>query len=92
MVAPAAMAAMYLSHGHGGHHAGGVALAALWLGLAGYFGWHAAASVGRVQQAWAGVPAGKGALVAPPVRRLWVEPGAHVVMSGLMAAMFLTAL
>jgi uncharacterized protein DUF5134 len=92
VVAPAAMAAMYLSHGHGGHHAGGVALAALWLGLAGYFGWHAAASVGRVQQAWAGVPAGKGALVAPPVRRLWVEPGAHVVMSGLMAAMFLTAL
>jgi uncharacterized protein DUF5134 len=92
VVAPAAMAAMYLSHGHGGHHAGGVALAALWLGLAGYFGWHAAASVGRVQQAWAGVPAGEGAVVAPPVRRLWVEPGAHVVMSGLMAAMFLTAL
>ena len=59
------MAAMYLSHGHGGHHAGGVALAALWLGLAGYFGWHAAASVGRVRQAWVGVPAGKGALVAP---------------------------
>ena len=66
VVAPAAMAAMYLSHGHGGHHAGGVALAALWLGLAGYFGWHAAASVGRVQQAWAGVPAGDGAVVAPP--------------------------
>jgi hypothetical protein len=92
VVAPAAMAAMYLSHAHGSHHAGVVAIAALWLGLAGYFGWHAAASVGRVQQAWAGVPAGKGALVAPPVRRLWVEPGAHVVMSGLMAAMFLTAL
>ena len=92
VVAPAAMAAMYLSHAHGSHHAGAVAIAALWLGLAGYFGWHAAASVGRVQQAWAGVPAGEGALVAPPVRRLWVEPGAHVVMSGLMAAMFLTAL
>jgi hypothetical protein len=92
VLAPAAMAAMYLSHAHGSHHTGTVVIAALWLGLAGYFGWHAAASVGRVQQAWAGVPAGKGALVAPPVRRLWVEPGAHVVMSGLMAAMFLTAL
>jgi hypothetical protein len=31
-------------------------------------------------------------VVAPPLRRLWVEPGAHVVMSGLMTAMFLTAL
>ena len=92
MVAPAAMAAMYLSHGHGGHHASGLLLAALWLALAGYFGWHAVASVGRVQRARARVPAGTAALVAPPGRRLWVEPGAHVVMSGLMAAMFLTAL
>jgi hypothetical protein len=92
VVAPAAMAAMYLSHGHGGHHAGGVLLAALWLALAGYFGGHAAASAGRVQRAWAGVPAGDGVLVAAPVQRLWVEPGAHVVMSGLMTAMFLTAL
>jgi len=92
VVAPAAMAAMYLSHASGGQHASGLLLAALWLGLAGYFGWHAAASVGRVQQAWSGVPTGEGAVVAPPVRRLWVEPGAHVVMSGLMAAMFLTAL
>jgi hypothetical protein len=91
VVAPAAMAAMYLSHSHGGHHAGAVALAALWLGLAGYFGWHAAAGVGRLQQVWVG-PAGEGAVVAPPARRLWVEPTAHVVMSGLMAAMFLTAL
>ena len=33
-----------------------------------------------------------GAVIAPPARRLWIEPGAHVVMSGLMAAMFLTAL
>ena len=92
VVAPAAMAAMYLSHSYGGHHASGVVLAALWLALAGYFGWHAVASVGRVQRAWTRVPAGTAAPVAPPVRRLWVEPGAHVVMSGLMAAMFLTAL
>ena len=92
VVAPAAMAAMYLSHGHGGHHASGLVLAALWLALAGYFGWHAVASVGQAQRAWTRVPAGAAALVAPPVRRLWVEPGAHVVMSGLMAAMFLTAL
>ncbi len=91
VVAPAAMAAMYLSHGHGGHHAGTVALAALWLGLAGYFGWHAVANAGRLQQARA-VAAGDGVVVAPPAPRLWVEPGAHVVMSGLMAAMFLTAL
>jgi hypothetical protein len=92
VVAPAAMAAMYLSHGRGGHHASGLVLAALWLALAGYFGWHAVASAGRVQRAWSRVPAATAALVTPPVRRLWVEPGAHVVMSGLMAAMFLTAL
>ena len=92
VVAPAAMAAMYLSHGRGGHHASGLVLAALWLALAGYFGWHAVANAGRVQRAWSRVPAATAALVTPPVLRLWVEPGAHVVMSGLMAAMFLTAL
>jgi Domain of unknown function (DUF5134) len=92
VVAPAAMAAMYLSHGYGGHHPGAVAVAALWLGLAGYFGWHAVASAVRAQQAWIGVGAADGVVVAPPSRRLWIEPGAHVVMSGLMAAMFLTAL
>jgi hypothetical protein len=91
VVAPAAMAAMYLSHGHGGHHAGGFAVAALWLALAGYFGWHAVASAGRVQRAWVAAPA-DGVVIAPPVQRLCVESGAHVVMSGLMAAMFLTAL
>src|SRR3954451_5360052 len=31
VVAPAAMAAMYLSHAQGSHHAGAVAVAALWL-------------------------------------------------------------
>jgi hypothetical protein len=92
VLAPAAMAAMYLSHAHGSHHTGTVVIAALWLGLAGYFGWHAAASARRVQQAWVGAPARDGAVVAPPRRRLWVEPGAHVVMSGLTTAMFLTAL
>ena len=92
VVAPAAMAAMYLSHAHGSHHAGTVAIAALWLGLAGYFGWHVAASARRAQQAWVGAPAGDGAVVAPPQRQLWVESSAHVVMSGLMTAMFLTAL
>lgn len=91
VVAPAAMAAMYLSHGHSGHHASGFAIAALWLTLAGYFGWHAVVSAGRVQQAWVGAPA-DGVVLAPPARRLCVESGAHVVMSGLMAAMFLTAL
>jgi hypothetical protein len=91
VVAPAAMAAMYLSHGLGGHHAGGFAIAALWLALAGYFGWHAVASAGRAQQAWVGAPA-DGIVIAPPVRRACMESGAHVVMSGLMAAMFLTAL
>jgi len=88
VVAPAAMAAMYLSHIGGGHHAESVAVAALWLGLAGYFGWHTVTSAVRVQQ----LPmrgAGVGTVIAPPIRRLWV---AHVVMSGLMAAMFLTAL
>jgi Domain of unknown function (DUF5134) len=91
VLAPAAMAAMYLSHGHGGHHAGGFAVAALWLALAGYFGWHAAASAGRVQQAWV-VALADGTVIAPPARSACVESGAHVVMSGLMAAMFLTAL
>ena len=92
VVAPAAMAAMYLSHGFGGHHAGGFAIAALWLALAGYFGWHAVASAARVQQAWVGAPANGVLMIAPPARRACVESGAHVVMSGLMAAMFLTAL
>jgi hypothetical protein len=91
VVAPAAMAAMYLSHVRGGHHVESVAVAALWLGLAGYFGWHAATSAVRVQQARLR-GAAVGAVLAPPTRRLWVEPSAHVVMSGLMAAMFLTAL
>ncbi len=92
VVAPAAMAAMYLSHGSGGHPAGSVPVAALWLGLAGYFGWHAAASAGSARQAWTGSTRSDGVLMAPPARGLWVEPGAHVVMSGLMAAMFLSAL
>jgi Domain of unknown function (DUF5134) len=91
VVAPAAMAAMYLSHGFGGHHAAAVTLAAVWLALAGYFGWHATASAGRARQAWTGGQA-TGAVLAPPARRLCVEPGAHVVMSGLMVAMFLTGL
>lgn len=91
VVAPAAMAAMYLSHELGGHHASGVAIAALWLALAGYFGGHAAAGAGRVRRAWAGAP-GDGVVIAPPRRSACVEAGAHVVMSGLMAAMFLTAL
>jgi Domain of unknown function (DUF5134) len=91
IVAPAAMAAMYLSHGDGGHHAGGFAIAAVWLALAGYFGWHLVASAGRVQRGWVGPPA-DGVVIARPAQRLCVESGAHVVMSGLMAAMFLTAL
>lgn len=84
VLAPAAMAAMYLSRGHGGHHVGSVATAALWLAFAGYFGWHAGAGAGRLQRVRRA-----GTVIARP---LWAEPGAHVVMSGLMAAMFLTAL
>jgi uncharacterized protein DUF5134 len=91
VLAPAAMAAMYLSHGFGGHHAGAVPLAAAWLSFAGYFGWHATASAGRARQAWTGGSA-TGPVLAPPARRLCVESGAHVAMSGLMVAMFLTAL
>jgi hypothetical protein len=91
VVAPAAMAAMYLSHDLGGHHASGFGVAALWLALAGYFGWHAAASAARAQQAWVRAPA-DGVVLARPRQSACVESGAHVVMSGLMAAMFLTAL
>jgi Domain of unknown function (DUF5134) len=91
VVAPAAMAAMYLGHLRGGHHAESVAVAALWLGLAGYFGWHATTSAIRGPQARMS-GAGDGAVIAPPIMRLRVERGAHVVMSGLMAVMFLTAL
>ena len=91
VVAPAAMAAMYVGHLGGGHHAESVAVAALWLGLAGYFGWHAATSAIRDPQARMR-SAGDGAVIAPPTRRLRVELAAHVVMSGLMAAMFLSAL
>ena len=93
VIASAAMVLMYLLRpadaGHAAHGdapgLAGLLAVALALLSAGYFGWHAWTCAERARPA----PARPG---APAVSALRTEPAAHVVMSGLMAAMFLTAL
>lgn len=102
-VGSGAMVLMYLTHGSGGHvgHGAAVAggagmlLAAAGLTLTGYFLWYAWESVPRVRAtalAAAGRhrPAGAAGLAPGIAQR--VESVAHVVMSLLMAVMFLGTL